>query len=69
MGAVDEDKRCRTCGSYNVACGLKYELNGKQCPCSICLLKTMCTDKDDMCNDIMSYIKLHRDLNVRGWGE
>jgi len=64
-----KEEICRGCKHYTfqeyIVCRIPSMKNGVQCPCSLCLIKSMCTDT---CNAFFSYKDGNgaKDDNCRG---
>lgn len=52
--ANTNDKQCIGCGDYENECIIKYIEKG-ECPCRICLVKTMC---EDACEEFILFTNI-----------
>lgn len=66
---MEKEKICKGCKHYTfqeyIVCKVPATINGVNCPCSICLVKTMCTDT---CTAFFSYrdSTIAKNENCRG---
>jgi hypothetical protein len=62
---ASNDERCKGCSSHEenmtihifggLHCGLKPDYKGKQCPCLICLVQSICMSDDEDCKEYYNF--------------